>query len=41
MLEEELAGRRPAFAAPELAAGEAPATRQFMREWKTAPAAQP
>jgi len=41
MLEEELAGRRPAFAPPELVAARAPVTRQFMREWKAAPAAQP
>ncbi len=32
MLENELAGQRPAFAAPELTGAEAPATRQFMRE---------
>jgi uncharacterized protein len=32
MLEDELAGHRPAFAALELTGAEAPATRRFMRE---------
>jgi uncharacterized protein len=32
MLEDELAGLRPAFAEPELTGAEAPATRRFMRE---------
>jgi hypothetical protein len=40
MLEDELAGRPPAFAAPELIGAEAPATRQFMRERRSALAMQ-
>ena len=32
MLEDELNGRRPSFAAPHLVAAEAPATRQFIRQ---------
>jgi uncharacterized protein len=32
ILEHELAGRRPAFAAPRLAGAEAPATRKFLRD---------
>jgi uncharacterized protein len=40
MLEDELAGQRPAFAAPELTGAQAPATRQFMRERRGALAMQ-
>jgi hypothetical protein len=40
MLEDELTGRRPVFAAPELTGSEAPATRQFMRERRGAVAMQ-
>ena len=32
MLEDELAGRRPAFAAPDLVGAKAPATRKFLRK---------
>jgi len=36
MLEDELSGRPPAFAVPELRGADAPATRQFLRERKSA-----
>jgi uncharacterized protein len=41
MLEDELCGHRPGFAAPHLVGANAPATRQFMRDRQNAFAAQP
>jgi uncharacterized protein len=41
MLEAELAGRRPTFAAKNLVGGDARATRQFMRERRAMMAASP
>ena len=40
ILEDELAGQRPAFAERTLIAADAPATRQFLRAWRSAPARQ-
>ena len=38
MLTDELSGRRPAFAAPNLVGADAPASRQFLRARMSAPA---
>jgi hypothetical protein len=36
MLEDEFAGKRPAFAASTMTGADAPATRQFMRDRRIA-----
>ena len=41
MLEDELSGQRPDFAAPHLVGANAPSTRQFMRERQSAFLTQP
>jgi hypothetical protein len=41
MLEAELAGSRPAFAAGDIRGSEAQATRQFLRQRQAAAAALP
>ncbi|MBI2713305.1 MAG: TIGR04282 family arsenosugar biosynthesis glycosyltransferase [Rhizobiales bacterium] len=40
MLTDELSGRRPAFADPNLVGADAPASRQFLRDRRIAPAMQ-